>query len=296
MARGAHRRPRRRGFRLELIAGLAVVLGVIVAVVVFTTSPASITPLSITTRQPVPPRAPSGYQLVVAQDFTGASIPNGWHPYQGQAGSDSGGWWDPSHVTVGHGSLILHTYQDPAHAGPRSPWVEGGIDLWPSGVLTDGEYLVRSRVTSATGVTEVMLLWPNSDNWPPEIDFNESNGTNESTATLTWGTVEKRYLAQSKATPIDLTQWHTWGVIVTPTTITYTVDGQTWATMANHEQVPMHLALQQQVWPCGNGSGRTCPSAATPREVDMLIKWVAIYAPKHAQTGGALSSATRASP
>jgi Glycosyl hydrolases family 16 len=297
MRRGAHSRARQRGFRLELVAGLAVVLGVIVAVVVFvTTSPASVNPLSVTAHHPMPSDAAPGYQLDVAQYFGGTAIPNGWHPYQGQAGSDTAGWWDPSHVTVGNGVLSLRAYQDPAHAGPRSPWVEGGIDLWPTGVLTDGEYLVRSRVTSATGVTEVMLLWPNSDNWPPEIDFNESNGTNESTATLTWGTVAKRYLTQSKATPIDLTKWHTWGVIVTPTTITYTVDGKTWATMANHEQVPMHLALQQQVWACGNGSGRTCPSAATPHEVDMLIDWVAIYAPKHAQTGGALSSATRASP
>jgi beta-glucanase (GH16 family) len=266
------------------MAGLAVVLSVTVAIVVFTTTPASITPLSITTRQPVPSRAPSGYQLVVAEKFTGTSVPSAWHPYQGQAGSDTGGWWDPSHVTVGNGALTLRTYKDPAHAGPRSPWVEGGIDLWPSGVLTDGEYLVRSRVTSATGVTEVMLLWPNSDNWPPEIDFNESNGTNESTAHLIYGSASQPQTTQSVTlTPatVNLTQWHTWGVIVTPTTITYTVDGKTWATMANHEQVPMHLALQQQVWACNNTAGRACPSAATPSEVDMQIDWVVVLAPGH---------------
>jgi len=296
VGRGAHSASRRRGFRLGFVAGLAVALGVTAAVVVFAATPGSITPVSVTTRQPLPSRAPSGYQLVVAEKFTGTAIPSGWHPYQGQAGSDTGGWWDPSHVTVSNGALTLRTYRDPANAGPRSPWVEGGIDLWPSGVLTDGEYLVRSRVTSATGVTQVMLLWPNSDNWPPEIDFNESNGTSESTATLIWATAAKRHLAQSPALAIDLTQWHTWGVIVTPRTITYTVDGKTWATMANHEQVPMHLALQQQVWACGNSSGRACPSSSTPREVDMLIDWVAIFAPKHGQTGGALSSAARASP
>jgi len=232
------------------------------------------------------PNAPVGYHRVLAQDFKGTTLPSGWHPYYGQAGSDTGGWWSPTHVTVGGGVLTLRTYKDPAHAGPDNAWVEGGIDLWPSGVLTDGEYLVRSRVSSATGVTEVMLLWPNSDSWPPEIDFNESNGTNESTAHLIYGSASHPQTTQSGTlTPaaVNLTQWHTWGVIVSPTTITYTLDRRTWATMVNHEQVPMHLALQQQVWACGNSSGRTCPSAATPAEVDMQIDWVEVFALGHRQ-------------
>ena len=229
--------------------------------------------------QLMPFEAPRGYHTVVAQDFTGTTVPSDWHPYQGQAGTDTGGWWDPSHVTVGDGLLTLHAYKDPAHAGPHSPWVEGGIDQWPSGVLSDGEYLVRSRVSSATGVTEVALLWPNDDNWPPEIDFNESNGTDESTATLTWGTVARQHQLQARLSQVDLTKWHTWGVIVTPKTITYTLDGKTWATMVNHEQVAMHLALQQQVWACDNTSDRACPSSSTPREVDFQIDWVVAYQP-----------------
>ena len=228
------------------------------------------------------PRAPVGYHRVLAENFSGTTLPSYWHPYYGQAGSDTAGWWYPTHVTVGGGVLSLRTYRDPAHAGPNSPWVEGGIDLGPTGVLTDGEYLVRSRVSSATGVTEVMLLWPNNDNWPPEIDFNESNGTNESTAHLIYGSASHPQMTQSGTlTPatVNLTQWHTWGVIVTPTTITYTVGGKTWATMANHETTAMHLAIQQQVWACNNTSGRACPSAATPSQVDMQIDWVEVLAP-----------------
>ena len=235
--------------------------------------------------QPIPAQAPAGYHTVVTQDFTATTVPSGWHPYQGQPGTDTGGWWDPSHVTVGNGLLTLRTYKDPAHAGPHSPWVEGGIDQWPAGVLKNGEYLVRSRVTSAVGVTQVMLLWPNqSRGIPREIDFNESNGTNETTAHLIYGRKSDPHMEQSVtlAFPtVDLTQWHTWGVIVTPKTITYTVDGRTWATMVNHEQVAMHLALQQQVWACGNTSERACPGASTPAEVDFQIDWVAVYAPNH---------------
>ena len=244
-----------------------------------TTAVASIG-MSSPSGQSMPMKAPAGYQQVIADDFTGSTLGSDWHPYSGQPGSDTGGWWDPSHVTVGNGLLTLRTYQDPAHAGPnRSTWVEGGIDLWPTGVLTNGEYLVRSRVTSAAGVTQVMILWPNSDQWPPEIDFNESNGTNESTAHLWYGTAsDPQVLHSVTLTNVNLTQWHTWGVIVTPLTITYTLDGTTWATMPNQEQVPMHLAIQQQVWPCSNQS-EVCPSASTPPEVDLQVDWVVVYAP-----------------
>ena len=229
----------------------------------------------------MPSQAPSGYYTVVAQDFTGTTVPSGWHPYSGQPGTDTGGWWNPSHVTVGDGLLTLRTYQDPAHAGPnRSTWVEGGIDLWPTGVLRNGEYLVRSRVTSTVGVTQVMILWPNHQNRHEEIDFNESDGTNESTATFHWGNGARRRELQATARGVNLTQWHTWGVIVTPRMITYTLDGTPWATMRQHAHVNYDLALQQQVWPCGTHD-EACPSAATPHEVDMQIDWAVVYAPIH---------------
>ena len=272
-----------RNVAIAVVLAIAVVVAVALYTIVATPrATTSANKASGPSGQLMPSRAPRGYHAVVAQDFLGTTVPAGWHPYQGQAGSDTAGWWDPSHITVGNGMLTLHAYEDPAHGGPNSPWVEGGIDQWPAGVLVNGEYLVRSRVSSATGVTEVALLWPDDDNWPPEIDFNESNGTNESTATLIWGTGARQHQLQARVPRVDLTQWHTWGVIVTPKTITYTLDGKRWAKMANHEQVAMHLALQQQVWACDNQSDRVCPSAATPTAVNLQVDWVVVYAPNNA--------------
>jgi hypothetical protein len=273
----------RRPSPQRVVAIAAVAFIVFVAIIAAT--PTAITSLAALSSDPsgqlMPVRAPRGYHAVVAENFVGATVPSGWHPYQGPEGSDATGWWDPSHVTVGNGTLTLHAYKDPSHAGPSSPWVEGGIDLGPAGVLINGEYLVRSRVSSAKGVTQVALLWPNDDNWPPEIDFNESNGTNESTATLIWGTSAEQNHVQARARHIDLRQWHTWGVIVTPETITYTLDGKKWARMANREHVAMHLALQQQVWACDNQSYRACPNAATPKKVNFQIDWAVVYAPNN---------------
>ena len=64
--------------------------------------------------------------------------------------------------------------------------------------------------------------------------------------------------------------------------VVYTLDGSVWATMDTNP-VPtesMVLDLQQQVWGCANNQGETCPSAATPSEVDMDIAWVVAYAPR----------------
>ncbi len=182
-------------------------------------------------------------------------------------------------MAVGNGLLTLRTYKDPAHYGQKTgtPWVEGGIDLWPTGVLTEGRYLVRSRVTSAAGVTQVMILW-HQHRKGPEIDFNESNGTNESTATYHWGPARKNNQIQATVPSVNLEQWHTWGVTVTATTIVYSLDGHVWATMPNHTHAPYELALQQEVWPCSNRY-EACPRASTPPEVDFQIDWAVVYAP-----------------
>jgi beta-glucanase (GH16 family) len=65
-------------------------------------------------------------------------------------------------------------------------------------------------------------------------------------------------------------------VIWTPSTITYTVDGQVWGTVNVASEVPtipMTLDLTQQTW-CE--SGWACPSSPQSLEID----WVAEYQPQ----------------
>src|SRR5208282_2115065 len=109
--------------------------------------------------------------------------------------------------------------------------------------------------------------------WPPEIDFNETLGlSNVTTATVHWSAANNQ---DKRSLNIDMAQWHTWGVIWTPISVTYTVDGQVWAMVSVPSEIPdipMSLALQQQTW-CT--SGYACPSS--PEAMD--INWVAEYAP-----------------
>ena len=218
-----------------------------------------------------PPSATAlaGYSQSYVTDFNGSSLPSGWSTYSGTPGGDPGAQWADSHVTVGGGLLSLNTFQDQAYGGE---WVAGG--LCQCGVAkTYGAWFVRSRVTGA-GPTNVELLWPAAPVWPPEVDFNETSGVSTGTsATTIWAiNGSNRSQVQSRLT-IDMTQWHTWGVIWTPSSITYTVDGRAWGSVTTPSDIPnqaMWLTLQQQTW-CS--SGFACPSAPQSMQID----WVAEY-------------------
>jgi beta-glucanase (GH16 family) len=208
------------------------------------------------------------YSLSYVNDFTGTSLPAGWDAYNGTPGSDPGAQFASSHVVVSTGLLALNTRKDPAYG---NQWVTGGLCQCGRS-QTYGAYFVRSRL-SGTGPTGVELLWPVANVWPPEIDFNETGGTTTSTsATVHFGAANHM---DQRTLSIDMTKWHTWGVIWTPTSITYTVDGKVWGTLSVASEVPkqaMTLDLQQQTW-CG--SGWACPT--TPQS--MQVDWVAEYTP-----------------
>lgn len=210
----------------------------------------------------------TGYNLSYVNDFTGTTIPSGWSVYTGTPGSgDPGSQWAINHVTVGGGQLQLNTFKDPAF---NNEWVTGG--LCQCGVdRLYGAYFVRSRVTGP-GSTQVELLWPKVG-WPPEIDFDETGGdTTSSQATLHWSAANSQIHNQVNT---DMTQWHTWGVIWTPTSVTYTLDGTIWGEIDIAADVPqqvMTLDIQQQTW-CSATPSWACPTANDSTQVD----WVAEY-------------------
>jgi hypothetical protein len=212
-----------------------------------------------------------GYSQSYVTDFTGASLPSGWTAYAGVAGGDAGSQWAASHVVVGGGLLSLNNWQDSAY---NNEWVSGGV--CQCGVTnTYGAYFVRSRVTGA-GPTQVELLWPSNGDWPPEVDFNETGGQSTSTtATNIWAVTSTTRSQTQDHVTIDMTQWHTWGVIWTPSSIILTVDGQEWGSFTTASEIPdmpMWLALQQQTW-CSASPAWACPTAPESMQVD----WVAEY-------------------
>lgn len=216
---------------------------------------------------PPSPSALPGYRQSYVTDFGGSTLPDGWSTFTGTPGSDPGSQWASSHVVVSGGLLQLNAWQDPAYG---SEWVTGGL-CQCAVAQTYGAYFVRSRMTGP-GPTQVELLWPVSG-WPPEIDFSETyGGDSSSMATLHFSSANGEV---HQMLNIDMTKWHTWGVIWTPTLISYVVDGKVWGTVnvaADIPDQPMTLDLQQQTW-CS--SGQACPTSSQSSQID----WVAEYEP-----------------
>ncbi len=164
------------------------------------------------------------------------------------------------------GALELLTYQDPNY---HDGWVTGGLCQCKV-ARRYGAYFIRSRVTGE-GPNEVELLWPATNQWPPEIDFNETGGSIvSSSSSLHYGKVNT--VVRSHVT-IDMTKWHTWGVIWSPTAVTYTVDGRIWGKFTDARaipSIPMTLDFEQRTICSEN---RQCPTSP----VDMYVDWVAEY-------------------
>jgi outer membrane protein OmpA-like peptidoglycan-associated protein len=216
-----------------------------------------------------PPSSSSlpGYKESYVNDFAGATLPAGWSSFTGTPGADPGAQWAASHVVVGNGLLQLNAWRDPDF---NNEWVTGGV--CQCGLdQTYGAYFVRSKMTGP-GATQVELLWP-AQGWPPEVDFSETYGpTNITMATLHFSSGNDEV---HQSLTIDMTQWHTWGVIWSPTQISYLVDGKVWATENVASEIPsqpMTLDLQQQTWCASNYA---CPTSDVSTDVD----WVAEYTP-----------------
>ena len=206
----------------------------------------------------------SGYRLSYVTDFVGRALPKGWGKFNGVPNGDDQNRWAPSHVTVGSGMMRLITSR-----GATGSWVAGGVSQFGVG-HTYGAYFVRSRVTGP-GPDQNEMLWPVAHVWPPEVDFNETGYSTTSTSwTVHYG--HGNAFMQETGT-FAMTRWHTWGVIWTPTSLTFTMDGHSWGRITNTRVIPhikMSLDIQQQVWCQPNYA---CPTRASALEID----WVAEY-------------------
>jgi len=220
--------------------------------------------------------AMSGYHQVYSTDFTGSSEPSGWQEYSGAPGSeDPGSQWAVTHDVVSGGILSLNAWQDPAFG---NEWVTGGTSQDGESLLY-GAWFVRSRETGP-GPTLVELLWPTNNSWPPEIDFDETLGPSTfTTSTDIWAVNNGTVSQVDVHLNIDMTQWNTFGVIWTPSKITYTVNGKAWTTFSTASEIPstpMHLDLQQQTW-CGSSAGLDGEDACPTAPESMQVDWVAEY-------------------
>ena len=268
--------------KLIVIVTLATTVLTLMFVLVFLLSTIRVTPKSLNVSYPIgiasasdpsgfaPPTADAlkGYSLGYVTDFSGPKLPSGWDVFSGVPGGDPGGQFALNHVVVKGGFLQLNTWRDPKY---KNRWVTGGLCQCGLGA-TYRAYFVRSRITGP-GPNEVQLLWPVSNKWPPEVDFNETGSSDTSTSsTVHYGATNQ---IDQMSIRINMTMWHTWGIVWTKSSISYVVDGRVWATITVPSEIPrvaMRLDLEQRTM-CRLAT--QCPKVP----VSMLVDWVAEYSP-----------------
>jgi beta-glucanase (GH16 family) len=209
-----------------------------------------------------------GWNLVYSQDFNGTGLPAGWGTYSGQPGGDPNGRWDPANVVVSGGALHL-----------LATSVSTGGVMFSGNPQTYGMYLVRMKGDYEPGlqISDIALLWPQKSVWPPEIDFFEDTGGARDNyhATVHPGPNGNNSNQQHVSVDSSATQWHTYGVQWTPSSITFTIDGHPAGSSIRNSglpawpDIPMNLALQAE-----NLSGAQ-PSQSIET---MTVDWVAEYA------------------
>ena len=207
-----------------------------------------------------------GFVQTYVSDFLGTRVPNGWNVFDGMPGGDPGAHFGRSHVKVGGGLLQLLVYRDPHW---HNKWVIGGL-CHCGHPMRYGAFFVRSRLTG-DGANQAELLWPISNRWPPEIDFSENGGRlNDMSFSVHYGAVNHIF---QEAQRINMSRWHTWGVVWTRSKVTFVVDGHAWGKDVVASQIPtipMRLDLEQRT-KCD--IDKLCPTHSEA----MLVDWVAEY-------------------
>ncbi len=137
--------------------------------------------------------------------------------------------------------------------------------------------------------TDIFLLWPHNNQWPPEIDVYEDGGNRSSTVATLWNTVGNACGASPSSSCLYQytqtnggnggvantdTEWHTYGVEWTPSGVSWLIDGKVVFTApasavkspAQQPALTMDMALQSENLPGSPGASST--------EDTMNVDWV----------------------
>jgi beta-glucanase (GH16 family) len=254
-------------------------------IVAATTTPSALGVSSARARITASTLMPSGnlahWKLVYADDFLHSlNTTSAWSVYRKAPGSNpTTAWYARNHVRVSHGQLNIKGYVD-RKAKRDGRVVTGGLGLWKL-PQRYGKYEMLVRMDRCTDVKYAWMLWPFNDQWPRggEIDFAEDEGGSRAVTTAT--TLYAGRQNQPKRLPQDygrpaggLSRWHTIGVVWTPTSIRYTMDGHYWGRpkTTHLPRGPMVLVLQTE------GKVRPAQVSLKGGSCNAHVGWVVQYA------------------
>lgn len=223
-----------------------------------------------------------GWKQIFTDDFDRCELGDDWGTYSGTPGGNAYGHWDPALVHVNGSSLELRSQLG------ESGWISGGVSNYPVSQQY-GRWEIRMRADRSDDISYHMLLWPQNETWPPEIDFAESvsGHRDDMSAFLHWVGPEGNNDKHGETITGDFSDWHTVGVEWGPGIVRYLLDGQVWAEAHSDlmvPDVPMWLGMQAEAGSCQRRVDwglEPCAddSKLRPDRVTVEIDWVAVYEP-----------------
>lgn len=217
---------------------------------------------------------PPDGNLIFSDDFDGSTLdPNKWT-------KPSGTWiwpWtdaDSNNISVSNGMVRMKISTSTIGKPYRGCMLDtfAGQPDKQTYTLTYGKCEVRARLPpSNNGITAYILLWPEDNIWPPEIDFVECDGRTANTLFFTQHYCSytgnqndycrirgyKRIAPYYPLSNIDITQWHIYSVELTSSSVKWYVDGQLKVTQANYNPGQKWL-FGAGIWAGCCGSGGYC--------------------------------------
>jgi beta-glucanase (GH16 family) len=216
----------------------------------------------------------AGWKRVLSEDFAvpvaRGSFPGAydetWMSYDGFPDTSQVGRYDDDVISVQDGNLDVHLHTEngqPLGAAPI-PLVNGD---W--GGQTYGKFSVRLKAdAAASGFGAAFLLWPDSENWSDgEIDFPEGglDGTAHGYNHCPGNPSSNCMVVNTSA---KWTDWHTYTIEWTPSSLKYLVDGAVvGSTTSNIPSKPMHWVMQ---------AATTGMKPSASASTHLLIDWATI--------------------
>jgi hypothetical protein len=179
-------------------------------------------------------------------------------------------------LSVNNGILDMHITSDSA------PYLDTNPNGVPGGFSQAyGYFEMRAQLVKGDGFQDAFWLLPNSGPWPPEIDIEEHPGSNLHEVDYTNhgdsnGTGATSEFYDDYNAPDVSAGFHTYGLMWTPTTLTWYFDGQQMYSCATSstEQQPFNVILSAyahqiaQPW---------APAVIPGTSADFLVDWVHVY-------------------
>lgn len=284
----------------RVVIALAICVGIVVAISgvaggVLTKPAASAQPRpTATTRAPTSTVTPGatrtpttsatpGWVTILDDQFNTPGVPSHWSLYNGSYGDSAHNCAAPSQVQV-PGDGYLHLKMQYLSSGLcGAGWYTGGMQVSPAYGGVDQTVTVRWRIVPSADPNAVHshriipMRWVDDPQYPwyrGESNYCEGSALGGCYTFLHYGPNGTQV---THGYDVDLTQWHTWRVVVRGHKISVFIDNMTspvWVYQGNETTMPNSVkrtTLQQECPLSG------CPSAAFKNDVeDIEIDWITI--------------------